>query len=564
MRTPSTSLSPGARLGWLIAGFLAATAVAAILEVRPAVAQETARDRETRPPEGLTQPETATRPFRTIPPDAEIEDGGTGDAAVSGETQPDASAAAADPQEAEFLRTLPGRRRIVTDGDVSESFEPQTPADGVLEPPEAQDIVDDSDPSEWDTRTQEEIALFENPPAGHDPLLFLIEDIDPLVTDRRPARLFRLEPYDPVGIAIGSFVLFPETEINGLWTSNVLDSPKAQSDVAAEERSKTRLVSDWSVHAVELRATNLLSFYDEFTSEDDRAWSIEGRGRLDVTRRTNVQALLLHDLHQESRTAIDATGVGPRPDVTTNEAAMSINHRFYRLSLQLRGSLTDVEYSKTAADLGEDRNSTTVEETVRAGWEFKPQFALFTEAGINQRAYETFAASDGIGRDSFGERYRLGVDFGSTGQTLRGEASIGFGRQTPNDDRLSDVDGFLFDSNLAWRASELTSFFLIARTDLYDTNTAGSAGVVARLISLEARHAFRRYFVVTAGLTYSKNDYDNVAIVEHEWSPKLTAEYYVNREITLFGRYEHAAWRSNAPDGDYDVDDVRFGVRFRR
>jgi hypothetical protein len=137
MRTPSTSLSPGARLGWLIAGFLAATAVAAILEVRPAVAQETARDRETRPPEGLTQPETATRPFRTIPPDAEIEDGGTGDAAVSGETQPDASAAAADPQEAEFLRTLPGRRRIVTDGDVSESFEPQTPADGVLEPPEA-------------------------------------------------------------------------------------------------------------------------------------------------------------------------------------------------------------------------------------------------------------------------------------------------------------------------------------------------------------------------------------------------------------------------------------------
>ena len=73
-----------------------------------------------------------------------------------------------------------------------------------------------------------------------------------------------------------------------------------------------------------------------------------------------------------------------------------------------------------------------------------------------------------------------------------------------------------------------------------------------------------RYFVVTAGLTYSKNDYDNVAIIEHEWSPKLTAEYYVNREITLFGRYEHAAWRSDAPDGDYDVDDVRFGVRFRR
>lgn len=563
MRASLTGEPPRAGLGWFIAGLLAAALAAAILEARPAAAQETARDRETRAPEGLTQSKTATRPSRTIPSGAGTDDDGTDDSNAPAQAQPDAGVSA-DPQEAEFQRTLPGRRRAVTDGEVSDPSEPQALSDGVLEPSEPEDIVDGDDSTEWDTRTLEEIALFETPPAGHDPLLFQIEDIDPLVTDRRPARLFRLEPYDPVGIAIGSFVLFPEAEIDGLWTSNVLDSPKAQSDVAAEVRSKTRLVSDWSVHAVELRATSLLSFYDEFASEDDRAWSIEGRGRVDVTRRTNVQALLLHDLHQESRTAIDASGAGPRPDVTTNEAAMSLNHRFNRLSLQLRGSLTDVEYSKTAADLGEDRDSTTVEETVRTGWEFKPQFALFTEAGLNQRAYETFAASDGIGRDSLGERYRFGVDFGSTGQTLRGEASIGFGRQTPNDGRLDEVDGFLFDSNLAWRASELTSFFLIARTDLYDTNTAGSAGVVARLISLEARHAFRRYFIVTAGLTYSKNDYDNVAIVEHQWAPKLTAEYYVNREITLFGRYEHSAWRADQPDGDYDVDDVRLGVRFRR
>jgi hypothetical protein len=87
----------------------------------------------------------------------------------------------------------------------------------------------------------EEAQLFqnvENPPAGFDPLLFQIEDIDPLRTDRRTRRLFQIEPYDPIGVRIGSFVYFPELEVAGLATSNVLRQSPSNSDAAAVLQSR--------------------------------------------------------------------------------------------------------------------------------------------------------------------------------------------------------------------------------------------------------------------------------------------------------------------------------------
>jgi hypothetical protein len=337
--------------------------------------------------------------------------------------------------------------------------------------------------------------------------------------------------------------------------------------VGAEVATRTRLVSNWSRHAVELRAVTLTSFYDEHPSEDDRDWTVEGRGRLDVTRRTNIQGLISRDYGQESRSAIDGPTTGARPDVTTDVAALTLNHRLNRLSLQLRGALTDVEFSPTVnggiISTNADRNTLTHEGALRLSYELKPTFSLFAEGGLNHREYDA-APSDGILRNSEGERYRLGIDFGGTSQILRGEASIGYGRQSPDDHRLSAVNAFLLDSNLAWRMTELTSLLFLARTEIYDTTTSGSAGVVSHQVGIEARHAFRRYFVATAGLSYTDNDYDWNPIEERTLTTIVGAEYFASRDIILFGRYQHDAFDSNQPASDYHEDSVRLGLRVRK
>lgn len=550
-----------ARLGWFAAGFLAATLAAAIFDAPPAAAQDGSAIR------GAQWPASPQQPGGVRGADA-----GYGrddaDGAIAAPDRPEADETGEPPEMPEDDSDLPqaAPKGLPRDGDASNPAEPGVQLDGDISTREPQAPEDGGDPT-IDARTPEEAALFAEPPAGYDPLLFVIEDIDPIVTDRRPARLFRIEPYDPIGIRIGSFILFPEAEVAGLATNNVEGTAGGHSDVGAEVGTRTRLVSNWSRHAVELRAVTLTSFYDEHPSEDDRDWTVEGRGRLDVTRRTNIQGLVSRDFGQESRSAIDGTTTGERPDVTTDAAALTLNHRFNRLALQLRGSLTDVEFSSTVSggiiSTNADRNSLTREGALRLSYELKPTFAIFAEGGANQRAYDA-APSDGILRDSDGERYRLGIDFGGTGQVLRGEASVGYGRQTPDDNRLAAVDAFLLDSNLAWRMTELTSLLFLARTEIYDTTTTGSAGVVSHQVGIEARHAFRTYFVATAGLSYTDNDYDASPIEESTLTTTAGAEYYANRDIILFGRYQHDAFESNQPSSDYHADTVRLGLRVRK
>ncbi|MFA5949942.1 MAG: outer membrane beta-barrel protein [Hyphomicrobium sp.] len=456
-----------------------------------------------------------------------------------------------------------GVRRRTADGELAEPPIAAATNDGLLAEPEPTPLLDGADPT-LDTRPPEDLAVFDEPPAGHDALLFQVEDIDPVLTDRRPERLAQLDPYDPIGIKVGSFVLFPEAEIGSFATNNVFAAADKQSDVAATLSTSTRLVSNWSVHALELRGTTASSYYSDFSSEDQRAWSAEARGRLDISRRGNLQAIASHAVSQESRTGVNANRTGTPADISTDTVSLAYNQRFNRLTLQLRGSLSNSDYSDTPATNNDERDQTDGNEAVRLRWEFKPTFAAFAEAGLNQHRTGAVAASDGISRESKGERYRAGLDFGGTSRILRGEISLGYGRQTPDDARLRTTNAFLFDANLAWRMTDLTSLFLTAATDISDTTTALASGAVTHQVGIEARHALRRYVIASAGLSYT--DYDYITSPTHESAllASLGAEYYASPEVVLFGRYQHLDYSSNQSGGDYTSDDVRVGVRLRR
>lgn len=524
--------------------------------------------------EGVTQPLIATPPapasnrISASPP--------ADDALASPDLRPaipddDPTSDPLDPLLDDTPRPAAGERAPVVDGDFTLPEERTAIArDGIVDVGEPPAPEDGADPSLIDSRPQEDADLFttpvETPPAGFDPLLFQIEDIDPVRTDRRPARLFNQEPYDPIGVRVGSFVFFPEVTLAGEATSNILRLTPADSDVALEYSSRARLVSNWKVHAVELNATGLTSFHNEFPSEDDAFWNVEARGRLDLARRTNLQGLVAHDVRQEGRGAIDAAVTGDRAAVTTDSADLTLNHRFNRLSLQLRGGYDNIDFgaSDGATNANDDRDSEVTTQAVRTTWEFRPTFSIFGEVETNQRRYNVAAVSDGFSRDSNGERYRTGIDFGSTGEQLRGEVSIGYGTQDLSDAGLSDVDGVLIDANVAWRMSELTTLRFLARSDIFDTNTTGSGGVLSRTAGIEARHAFRRYVVATAGLSYTDFDYDNIELAESELRTSLLLEYFVNRDWTLFGQWDHTTFDSNQPDGSWSADDLRIGARWRQ
>jgi hypothetical protein len=89
------------------------------------------------------------------------------------------------------------------------------------------------------------------------------------------------------------------------------------------------------------------SYQAKFKTENDAGQTYELRGRLDISSRTTA-ALIAHEVQQESRDSIDAVGNSnsARPDVTTDRATAAFNHRFNRLSLQLRGGQAETRYDE--------------------------------------------------------------------------------------------------------------------------------------------------------------------------------------------------------------------------
>jgi hypothetical protein len=122
----------------------------------------------------------------------------------------------------------------------------------------------------------------------------------------------------------------------------------------------------------------------------------------------------------------------------------------------------------------------------------------------------------------------------------------------------------ILDANVGWRMTGLTSLILTARTDLGESTVAGSGGSLARSAGAEVRHAFRRNVVGSAGVRVTRATYSGVDLVEEDVTTSLGVDYFLSREVSLFGRYAHIDYSSTGPGNDYAADEVRFGVRVRR
>lgn len=440
--------------------------------------------------------------------------------------------------------------------------------DGAPDPAEGTSSGDGRDGGIADAPESTEAGESERQTTGFDPEVFAVE-VEPIL-DRRPARLARLEPFAPAGIRAAGFTVFPEAEVAFGATDNIFRSGgNARSDVALEVRPSVRAVSNWRVHALEIKAAGLSTFHNRFPSEDDRGGTLEARGRLDFSRRTNLEAMTSFERAQEARGSINAPGgMGDRAEYETARASLAFNHRFNRLAVQIRGSIRDTDFLPVDAGGGisisnDARDSTEKEAAARLSWTLRPSVAVFGEAAANAREYRA-SPSDGLRRDSTGDRLRAGVSFGSTGQTLRGEVSIGVARQHFDDSRLAAIDGVILDANLAWRVNGLTSVLFSARSDIGDSTVAGSGGALSQTIGVELRHLFRRDLAALAGVNVARLDYEGADIRELAVTSLAGLDYFINRDVTLFGRYQHVQFDSNSPGRSYNADEVRLGVRVRR
>lgn len=462
-----------------------------------------------------------------------------------------------DPDVGDGAGRLAARRPA--DGDLAVR-EPQGPLDGVV-PAEPPQVSIDGQLDAADAMASDAVDLDEA-----------------LREQERPGRPIeqpgRFGPYQPVGIRVGSFVLFPTLEVGGGGTDNVFRSATSRtSDMFAEASAGSTLASNWRRHALELRIQNTRSFYQDYTTENDNRLEAQARGRLDISRRTNVAADVAYSYGKEARGSVNSptSTTGDRPTLIQRRAGIEANHRINRLTLQLRGAVTETEYGSVettdpltgvpTTSSGRERNYVQREIGGRAGWQFNPNLQLYADVVLNNRTHEAPNAGDGILRNSDGYRAQLGAAFDKRGM-LQGEVSAGYASQTPDDPRLKTVSGFIYNGKLSWQPTGLTEVIVTATSDIGETTLAGSAGALTRQTGVEVRHALRRYIILIAGASYAVASFGDSPVRETSTVERLGLEYYLSRETALLAGYQRTDFDTNAGNG-YTDNTVRVGVRIR-
>lgn len=386
-----------------------------------------------------------------------------------------------------------------------------------------------------------------------------------------------LDPFVPMGIRIGSFLIFPEVEVDATMTNNVLASPfDARSDAGPQVTPKVRVDSDWARHFLSFEANADRIWYSDFPIADTKNYQLLTRGRLDVTRRTRLFGEIEKSQVQEGPSSISITDISQADTTKLEEqhATAAFEHTFNRLTVRLTGIVADYDYSETGDEtdptlsgpvpFADVRDYQEIVGTLRSTYEFQPRWAGFVETSLNERKYREPVAVEGFRRGSTGWTALAGANLRLAG-TLFGEIAAGWGEQQPIDDSFADISGPLVNGNLIWMATSSTKLEFIAQSSISETTLENSAGAVDHFFQLGLQQAFWRYLVLGVYGSYERADFAGDSQVDQRTKLGTTAEYYFNPLLSVFGRYEHTDFTST-PDSssDFVEDEFKVGLKFRR
>lgn len=380
------------------------------------------------------------------------------------------------------------------------------------------------------------------------------------------------EPYEPLGLRTGGFVLRPALEVSGGYDTNPARSHTGKGSSIVIVSPELLARSDWSRH--ELRADLRGSYitypgYDQQPKLDRPNVDARVLGRLDVTHETKLEGegRLLVGTDNPGSPNIQA-GLAKLPIFTTVGSTAGITQRFNRWEFALKGTLDRVDYRDSLLTDGSiasnaDRNFNQYGGQFRASYEVLPGVKPFAEVATDTRIRDLEFDHFGLQRSSRGWSARAGTTFEPT-RLVTGEIAVGYLNRSYKDPTLQDLSGLLVDGSLIWSATALTTATVTARTAADESITPGTAGVFRRDLGLQVDHAFRRWLIGTAKLGYGMDMYEGSPRDDKRYSASVAMTYKLTRTVQVKGEFRQDWLKSNQPGLDYSASTMLIGMRLQR
>jgi len=381
---------------------------------------------------------------------------------------------------------------------------------------------------------------------------------------------FRREenPYAPLGLRVGTFVLRPSVEQGLTWTSNANDSPEGGEAVLSETTLRLRAASDWSLHRANLDASTTirrsLSGEDVKEAEGDINANLE----LDLANRLTGRASLGYSFGRESASSpVSIPGVEEQPLRHTIVGTLGIEKGVGPLRLRATGEVSRNQYGDAELVGGgtlsqSDRNSTLALVRLRGGYEISPALMPFIEVEAGRRFYDEERDSAGYARSANRLGARAGVAIDLT-EKLSGEISAGWISEDFEDDRLQSISGPSLAASLEWSPMRGTIVALNAATYVEGSTSPGSSGSLLHTGALRLERQMRSNLTGSLAFGASYRDYEGGG---HDLvlSGEAALTWWLNRYVGLTGRARHERQTSNLPGRDYETNSVFMGMTIQR
>lgn len=392
----------------------------------------------------------------------------------------------------------------------------------------------------------------------------------------KPKPKVELNPYDPIGVAAGSTLIFPYVEATGGYDDNPNRlSPNLNPRPSAVFRGEggVKVKSDWARHSLEGELRGGYSEYFDFplASRPDASGAMTARYDLTRDAALDLRGRLSLDTIRPGAPAIfsgvQTVQVLNRPIVLGVGVQPGVTQKFNRIELSLRGTYDRVWYQNA---LYSDGTFLDLARTSyngfgglgRLSYEVNPDLKPFVEGTMDRRVHDLPTDFNGFYRDSTGFIVRGGAAFNVT-ELVKGEVSGGYGQRNYDDPRLPPLRGPVVDAALIYTPSALTTMTLRGSTTLNETTLANAAGVLTQSFTAQLSHDFMRNLNVTVTGSYFTNNYQGADVIERGGSLGVKLDYKITRTISLRGSYMHELLDSSFPNADYTANVYLVGLRFQ-
>lgn len=348
--------------------------------------------------------------------------------------------------------------------------------------------------------------------------------------------------YDPVPMRLGTIELMPRASANAIYDSNIFAVGNATGDVIL--RGIADVAADWSSGGLAVAADGEIDRrqYLDFGSQSTTDYALGSSLRYTPRRDTGLfaGARVGRETEALSDPAAPLNSVEPS-QYDFVSGFLGGAHVFNRLRVAGRMSADDRAYSRGIDIFGEPidqsfRNRTLYTGELAGEYELSPQTSVFAIASFNRRDYRNRQLLEPE-RDSQGYRIEAGASFMLT-PLIRSRIAVGYFSQDFEDPLFDTVSGLAVRARLDYAITQLLTLGLTASRGVEEASTLGTGAYVATRVGMRADYELLRNLILSAGVRYEHDDFEDIDRRYGIWRATLGAGYRISRRLRLDAEYE--------------------------